>query len=132
MAQALAPIGQPRSSKMLRMAFTAFLNCWLRLLIQPPYCSRFILRSTVAKRTWVLSEGIEVSVAQDRHHGLVAFFDRAIEPLECGIEFPKPEVYMSEACRKNVTFSSLKLFHPPRASAFLPHTPKARPSHPRK
>ena len=48
-------------------------------------------------------------VAQDRHHDLVAFFDRSIEPLENSVEFSKAEVYMGEGRRKTVTLGLSKL-----------------------
>jgi hypothetical protein len=56
----------------------------------------------------IVPERIEMAVAQDRHHVLVALFDRAIKPLESGVEFPKAEVDMAEARWQIVMFRLVK------------------------
>jgi membrane-associated protein len=57
----------------------------------------------------VVPDEVEVRVAQDRHHHLVAFFDSAVEPLKSGVDFAESEVYVAEIGGEHVAFRSSEL-----------------------
>ena len=72
--------GQPRST---------LANC------QQGLQARRILRRSAAKQTSPRTL-IEVGVAQDGHHALVALVDRPVEPLEGGVDLSQAQVALHD------------------------------------
>jgi hypothetical protein len=52
---------------------------------------------------------------------MVAFLDRAIEPLEGGVSFPEAEVHVPEGRGKDVTFRAMDLLQHAARFVFFPH-----------